>query len=153
VVFPACRGPETKAKQLLQRRGAGQYFNWDNVSFRRLWTKDPSLIFRERDSKPTALVILDEIHKAKSWKKNLKGVFDSLERPLDILVTGSARLNIYKKGSDSLMGRYFNFRLHPFSIGELLPMSPLVTPQDLLSTLFSKPCFGSKKSQDIFKDY
>ena len=65
------------------------------------------------------LVVLDEIHKDRRWKRNLKGVYDSLSSPCDILVTGSARLNVYKKGSDSLLGRFFNFRLHPFSFREL----------------------------------
>lgn len=66
----------------------------------------------------TPLVVYDEIHKAKAWKRSLKGVFDTLVRPVDILVTGSARLNVYRRGGDSLVGRYLHFRLHPFSVGE-----------------------------------
>jgi hypothetical protein len=34
-------------------------------------------------------------------------------------VTGSARLDYYRKGGDSLAGRYRYFRLHPFSLREL----------------------------------
>jgi len=45
----------------------------------------------------------------------LKGIYDTLDGPCDILVAGSARLAVYMKGSDSLLGRYFSFRLHPFS--------------------------------------
>ncbi|MDD4443203.1 MAG: AAA family ATPase, partial [Kiritimatiellae bacterium] len=63
-------------------------------------------------------MVYDEIHKAKAWKRSLKGVFDTLVRPVDILVTGSARLNVYRRGGDSLVGRYLHFRLHPFSVGE-----------------------------------
>src|SRR5262249_48681979 len=39
---------------------------------------------------------------------------------LRIIVTGSARLDIYKKGGDSLMGRYFSYRMHPLSVKECL---------------------------------
>lgn len=35
-----------------------------------------------------------------------------------ILVTGSARLDLFRRGGDSLMGRYLPYRLHPFSVGE-----------------------------------
>jgi uncharacterized protein len=35
-------------------------------------------------------------------------------------VTGSARLDLYQKGGDSLLGRYFYYRLHPLSIAELI---------------------------------
>lgn len=38
---------------------------------------------------------------------------------LSILVTGSARLDYYRKGGDSLQGRYHYYRLHPFSLREL----------------------------------
>jgi predicted AAA+ superfamily ATPase len=50
------------------------------------------------------LLILDEIHKAKGWKQKLKGVYDELGDEIQIVVTGSARLNVFKKGGDSLMG-------------------------------------------------
>lgn len=84
---------------LLRGRGAGAYFNWDETEFRRAWTKHPrSMIPPSKDGK-ILLVVLDEIHKAKLWKRTLKGVFDTLESPTDILVTGSARLNVYKKTS------------------------------------------------------
>ena len=66
-------------------------------------------------------VIFDEIHKFPRWKKMLKGFFDVYGdgRRLKIAVTGSARLNVYKRGGDSLMGRYFLYRVHPLSAGEI----------------------------------
>ena len=111
-------GKTTFAKMLLDSRKSEAYFNWDNINFRRTWVKNPSEIIPEKKGK-TPLVVLDEIHKDRRWKRNLKGVYDTLAEPCDILVTGSARLNVYKKGSDSLLGRYFHFRLHPFSLREL----------------------------------
>jgi len=90
------------------------------------------------------VVIYDEIYKAKGWKRNLKGVYDTLNIPTQIIVTGSARLDLYKKGSDSLMGRYVGFRLHPFSLGELQHKS-IPAPGDVLSALADGLPSGSVK--------
>ena len=133
-------GKTTMAKSMLHQRKAGEYCNWDEVKLRRLWAKDPSQIItgiKQRDD-TIPLIILDELHKAKGWKRNLKGVFDTLELRCDILVTGSARLNVYRKGSDSLLGRYYHFRLHPFSLAELCSKTPYQTPDNMLHLLFSK---------------
>jgi predicted AAA+ superfamily ATPase len=129
-------GKTTFARMLLEKRSSEAYFNWDDLRFRRLWTKDPSRIIPEHTNR-TPLVVLDEIHKDRRWKRNLKGVYDSLGVPCDIMVTGSARLNVYKKGSDSLLGRYFHFRLHPFSLRELANPSPNL-PDDLIPGLFDR---------------
>lgn len=61
----------------------------------------------------------DEIHKYRGWRNYLKGLFDEHGRSRRILVTGSARLDLYRFGGDSLQGRYFYLRLHPFSVAEL----------------------------------
>jgi len=70
--------------------------------------------------KAKTVVALDEIHKLGTWKRILKGFFDLYEDRASLLVTGSARLEVFKKGGDSLMGRYLPYRMHPFSLGELL---------------------------------
>ncbi len=64
-------------------------------------------------------IVFDELHKFSKWKTFLKGFFDVYGSGLRVAVTGSARLNVYKRGGDSLMGRYFPYRIHPLSIGEL----------------------------------
>lgn len=115
-------GKTTLAKVLLRARETGRYCTWDDVEFRRGWVKDPKRLVPEGPGRP--LLVLDEIHKGRLWKRSLKGVYDTLERPADILVTGSARLNVYRRGSDSLVGRYLHFRLHPFSIRELRATAP-----------------------------
>lgn len=104
---------------MLDKRRAGSYRNWDDVAFRKSWAKNPSAVVPESTGKAAPLLILDEIHKERTWKSRLKGVYDTLEAPCDILVTGSARLNVYRRGGDSLLGRYMHFRLHPFSLREL----------------------------------
>jgi len=116
-------GKTTLAKMLLKDRKSESYFNWDNLAFRRLWTKDPLGVVPQ-DTNQTPLIVLDEIHKDRRWKRNLKGIYDTQDQSCDIIVTGSARLNVYKKGSDSLLGRYFHFCLHPFSLSELSGHSP-----------------------------
>jgi len=73
---------------------------------------------RAREHSP--VLTLDELHHYKHWKLLLKGLFDAYWKKLKILVTGSARLDVFKRGGDSLMGRYFPYRIHPFSVGELL---------------------------------
>ena len=68
---------------------------------------------------PGDLWFFDEIHKYRGWRNLLKGLFDEHGKRVRILVTGSARLDSYRYGGDSLQGRYFHLRLHPFSVAEL----------------------------------
>lgn len=110
-------GKTTLAKMMASSRSSSRYYNWDDIEFRRLWTKTPKGVIPGGPGLP--ILVLDELHKDKRWKRTLKGVYDTLERPCDILVTGSACLNVYQKGSDSLLGRYFHYRLSPFSLREM----------------------------------
>ncbi len=65
------------------------------------------------------LIILDEIHKYKGWRNLVKGLYDRYKSQKQFLITGSARLDYYRRGGDSLQGRYHYYRLHPFSLYEL----------------------------------
>ena len=103
-------GKTTFAKGLLQKRGF--YLNWDDAKDREL------LLAGEFPSEP-GLLVLDELHKYKRWRGLLKGLFDKRKEELQILVTGSARLDYYRKGGDSLQGRYHYYRMHPLSLKEL----------------------------------
>jgi predicted AAA+ superfamily ATPase len=88
------------------------YLNWDHPAIR------PRL--RNAELPPDqALLLFDEIHKYARWRNLLKGIYDTERSRRRILVTGSARLDYYRKGGDSLAGRYRYFRLHPFSLREL----------------------------------
>ena len=64
-------------------------------------------------------IILDEIHKFKSWRGLVKGLFDKTFPGNNYIVTGSARLDFYRHGGDSLQGRYHYYRLHPLSMNEV----------------------------------
>jgi uncharacterized protein len=148
-------GKTTMAKFLLAERGEGVYYNWDEIKFRRLWAKDPLSVIPHSQNGVKPIVILDELHKAKFWKLSLKGVYDSQDNRTDIIVTGSARLNVYRKGSDSLLGRYYHFRLHPFSVAELLAHSNIILPDDLmpkLCALATQNRVHSLAADDIFED-
>jgi len=101
---------------------SSDYLNWDV-------REDRQNIIHSSFKGDAQIVLFDEIHKYKDWKNYLKGQFDKHRGNFKILVTGSARLDVYRRGGDSLMGRYFYYRLHPFSLAEHLgkrnPLKPL----------------------------
>jgi predicted AAA+ superfamily ATPase len=146
-------GKTTLGQMLLRQRAAGAYWNWDDVTFRRLWARDPKAALPARRGKGRPLVVLDEIHKDRRWKGHLKGLFDTLKVPCDILVTGSARLTVYTraKGTDSLLGRYRSFRLHPFSLPELRGHTP-PEPDQCLDRLFGQALPRSRSDQGLLED-
>ena len=77
-------------------------------------------VYRDKSwDRKKSLIIFDELHKKKNWKQWLKGIFDTEGIPPSLVVTGSARLDSFKKVGDSLAGRYFQYRLHPLDIREL----------------------------------
>lgn len=71
----------------------------------------------------------------KEWKRWLKGVYDTEGIPPQLLVTGSAKLDTFTKVGDSLAGRYFQFRLHPFDLKELVQVS---TAEENIHVLFER---------------
>ena len=64
-----------------------------------------------------------------------------------ILVTGSARLDFYRYGGDSLQGRYHLLRLHPLSVAELGVASPGGLKDLLVLGGFPEPFFGGSETQ------
>jgi len=136
---PRQAGKTTLGRLLMAERARSRYANWDDVEFRRLWVKSPKAVVafggKPEGDGGRPLVVLDEVHKARAWKQTLKGVYDTLNEPCDILVTGSARLDIYERGGESLLGRQIGFRLHPFSLGETERSEPL-SPDDALALVF-----------------
>ncbi|PIU29145.1 MAG: hypothetical protein COT09_02425 [Candidatus Hydromicrobium americanum] len=99
------------------------YLNWDNLDHRKIVLEGvesvASFAGLDRLTLEEPIIVFDEIHKYSKWKTFLKGFFDTYKEKVKIIVTGSSRLDIYKKGGDSLMGRYFPYRLHQLSIAEL----------------------------------
>ncbi|MBI3813328.1 MAG: ATP-binding protein [Nitrospinae bacterium] len=132
------------------------YFNWDNRADRKAiiaasWPGDAELL------------IFDEIHKYRQWKRLIKGEYDKLKGTFKFMVTGSARLDLYRRGGDSLQGRYHYYRLHPFTVAEIegIPYKSSIHSeipvgqrffQEALDTLdnfggFPEPVTGQNKRQ------
>ncbi len=106
-------GKTTLSKRLLQTKfRGGEYFNWDA-------DEDREAIRKKRWKSSSPLIVFDELHKFTHWKRWIKGVYDVRPEGQQYLVTGSARLDVYRRGGDSLMGRYHYWRLHPLTLDEL----------------------------------
>ncbi len=119
-----------------------QYLNFDS-------DEDRMVLLKQEWDRKAPLVILDEFHKLKRWKQRIKGVYDKEGIPPRLLVTGSARMDVYRRGADSLAGRYFLHRLHPLSVREL---SGQGGPAEILESLmklggFPEP-FLSQSEED-----
>ncbi len=107
-------GPRQVGKTTLSRQltTAHVYLNYDAASDRRI-------IHRGEWNRDTRLVVFDELHKMKKWKSWIKGIYDVEGISPALLVTGSARLDTYRKGGESLAGRFFYYRLHPLTVKEI----------------------------------
>ncbi len=120
-------GKSVLARHILATKGQDEnYFTWDDEEFRRLWIRNPKLILEKLKTphQQKMLLVLDELHKQRIWKRSLKGLYDLFFEKMSFIVTGSARLDIFRKGGDSLQGRYFPYRLHPFTLGEINTIKP-----------------------------
>ncbi len=104
-------GKTTLANTVAQEFKSSTYLSYDRLA-------DRKIIASEAWLPSVELIILDEIHKMPKWKNYLKGVYDTKLPHQKILVTGSARLEIFNKVGDSLAGRYFLHRLLPLSPAE-----------------------------------
>lgn len=140
-------GPRQVGKTTLCRQDERYYFNWDNIDHRQKILSGPQAIARacelDRPRAKAPILIFDELHKFGKWKDYLKGFFDTYEHQCRIVVTGSAKLDFFRKGGDSLMGRYFPYRLHPFSVAERIHAPSrkddlIVAPQELDDTEWDK---------------
>ena len=140
LVGPRQVGKPTLAKSLSKRWPGLTYLNYDADN-------DRPMIVNQTWSRSAPLVVLDEIHKLKNWKSRIKGVFDTDGIPPRLLITGSARLDLYRRGGDSLAGRYFLHRLYPFSVREL---KGYANPRQILDQLmilggFPEPFLGQSE--------
>ncbi len=112
---PRQSGKTTIAKKLLQKARQDiktRYLNWD-------FGEDREKIIESRFPAGEGMLVLDEIHKYSRWRQIVKGLYDKRGEHLRIMVTGSARLDHYRYGGDSLQGRYHFYRLHPLSFAEI----------------------------------
>ena len=128
-------GPRQIGKTTLVRRHleqikqSGNYHNWDSLTLRQKFASNP-LFFIENISRPLhegidlppedrEWVVLDEIHKYPQWKNILKGYYDEWKDCIHFVITGSARLDYFRRSGDSLVGRYFLFKMNPLHPNDL----------------------------------
>ncbi len=117
-------GPRQVGKTTACRDISAAYLNWDNTDDRQIILDGPAATAERlkldqlRRTPPVAT--FDELHKYARWKTFLKGFYDTYADRVRVLVTGSSRLDVYRRGGDSLMGRYFLYRMHPFTVAEVL---------------------------------
>jgi predicted AAA+ superfamily ATPase len=132
-------GKTTFSKSLMSVFKNPIYLNYDSA-------EDRSIIDKRKWGSHIDLVILDEIHKKRNWKNYLKGIYDTKPNSLSILVTGSARLETFRKGGDSLTGRYYSIRMLPFTLSELKKDSTPCFMEELLERGgFPEPFFTDSK--------
>src|SRR2546430_12887597 len=134
-------GPRQVGKTTACRSLSDQYLNWDNADDRRRLLRGPAALAEtlqlDRLVAKPPVAVLDELHKYSKWKSLLKGFFDTYGDRGHLIVTGSSRLDVFRRGSDSLMGRYLLYRMHPWSVGESLrtdlPPREIQPPAELTS--------------------
>lgn len=136
-------GPRQVGKTYLSKQFINDeknYFNWDFI-------EDRKTIMKEEINPNYKTVVFDEIHKYKFWRRLVKGLYDKFAPRLQIIVTGSAQLDHFRKGGDSLVGRYHYLRLHPLSVNEITNNPSAKDVSDLLKFGgFPEPFIKKKKN-------
>lgn len=138
---PRQSGKTTLVTELLKNL-PGIYLNWDDLDHRK------QILKRDCCDEDT-YIALDEIHKFSRWKNFLKGTYDTQKSKHKFIVTGSAKLDIYKKGQDSMLGRFFSWRVHPLCLAELKHQFKITDEKNLEKLMglggFPEPFFEGKE--------
>ena len=117
-------GPRQVGKTTTCRNRSEAYLNWDNTQNREILLGGPERLAEHLGlgqlRQQPLVALFDELHKHARWKQLLKGFFDTYADEVRIIVTGSSRLDTYRRVGDSLMGRYFLYHMHPFSVAETI---------------------------------
>ena len=118
-------GKTTTSKTAAQYTQQFIYLNWDYDEDQQLILEGPESIIKQYNlnapqAAAKAIVVFDEIHKYRHWRNYLKGFYDKQSELIKFIVTGSSKLDVYRTAGDSLMGRYFSYRIHPLSVAELI---------------------------------
>lgn len=140
-------GKTTFARSLVK---GGEYLNYDVVA-------DRKAILTQAWRKDAPIMVLDEIHKFPKWKNFLKGVIDQFQNSPPLFITGSARLEVFRKAGDALTGRTFAYHLHPIDIKEACLLEPKTSPEAhmerlLMSGGFPESFFDPENAQRLLRD-
>lgn len=140
-------GKTTFARSLVK---GGEYLNYDVV-------EDRKAILAQAWLKDAPIIVLDEIHKFPKWKNFLKGVIDQFQNRPPLFITGSARLEVFRRAGDALTGRTFAYHLHPIDIKEACLLEPKTSPQTHMQRLltsggFPESFFDPENAQRLLRD-
>lgn len=124
IAGPRQSGKSTLLEHFLAQKGCSSlFFNWDTPKVKRLFREDPTFFESSarllKKGAGQTWIALDEIHKRTKWKDILKGYYDQFHKDFRFVVSGSARLDLFRHTGDALIGRYFLFHLYPFSLSEI----------------------------------
>lgn len=124
IAGPRQSGKSTLLEHFLAEQGCSSLlFNWDTPKLKALYREDPTFFESEarllKKGKKDVWIALDEIHKRVKWKDILKGYYDQFRDDFRFVISGSARLDLFRRTGDALIGRYFLFHLYPFSFTEM----------------------------------
>lgn len=154
IAGPRQAGKTTLTRAFLKKVGCEPlYFNWDLRSTKDQYASDPyfynaaAVMLKTKKQK---WICFDEIHKFPKWKDILKDAFDSFEDKYRFIVTGSARLDLFKKSGDSLSGRFFLYRLFPVALFEMAKnklILPLQSAEEFIEESIRSTSYQSDMEQ------
>ncbi|MBU1134866.1 MAG: ATP-binding protein [Candidatus Omnitrophica bacterium] len=157
---PRQSGKTTLTKVFLKKKGwNGFYYNWDIRETRTRYREDSLFYLSDlykipQNKRQNCWICFDEIHKMPKWKNMLKAFFDSAEGKINFIITGSARLEMFRRSGDSLAGRYFLFKLFPFTLFELThnKKNLFSFPPNLAVDFIEERLAGNKYYQEVMGD-
>lgn len=135
------------------------YYNWDDPFVRREYQRNPHFLKSKiLGHKSRPLIAFDEIHKHRKWKDILKGIYDLHRNEANFIITGSARLDYFRKSGDSLIGRYFSYGMMPLGMSEIMGQAGLAADDDAIFSLYEEKKMLEKlydvplnQAQDVFQ--
>ncbi len=114
-------GPRQVGKTATCRLRADICIDWDDIDDRERVLAGPGRfadrLKLDRPSGTVPVVLFDGLHRFPRWKQFLKGFFDVHADRVRVVATGDSRMDVHR-GGGGLTGRYFSYRMHPFSVAE-----------------------------------
>lgn len=156
IAGPRQAGKTTAAKDKLNISNCNElYYNWDKKEVRDRYRKETDFLSKDLLNKTYPKKIwacFDEIHKMPKWKNILKDFFDTYEKKLTFIVTGSAKLDMFRRAGDSLAGRYLLFKINPLILSEVLGKSlNTILPENSAVETIEKFIASKKHEQEMME--
>lgn len=155
IAGPRQVGKTTAIQQVLaQAHQARLFYNWDTQTVKRRFAVNPTFFVEDLPpAQARPWVAFDEIHKYPKWKNLLKGYYDEWHERVRFVVTGSARLEWFRRSGDSLVGRYFLFQMLPLGVREVMGGHALTasawTPSAPLTVVPEAPAGGGRTIEQL----